>query len=376
MILRKDGGSLKVLYISGSIVPSKNANSVHVMKMCHAIANQGNEVTLIVSKGSDEEPFSYYNVGNNFQLIQTKVLKRINKISFIPRLCTGLKMANSFDFIYTRWLLIAAILLMLGKKNVIFEHHGMSSSYILSKLEKIVAKSKNVMRHIFITYGLRDDFLIKYEDLERGKILVLPDGADVCDSVQEKSTIHKVLNCGYIGSFKPGKGLEVILNLSQKMPTVEFHIVGGTEDEINKYKKMVMTKNITWYGYLGQKKAMQILDNEIDIALLPNQEKVLISGSSQKDIGKWTSPMKLFEYMSRGKAIIASDLPVLKEILEDKRNSLLVISDNIEDWTNAIKLLQNDLNLYQKISQNAKCDLDEKYSWEIRAKKALDGLII
>ena len=38
---------MKILYISKSVIPSRSANSIHVMKMCQAFANNGHEVVLL-----------------------------------------------------------------------------------------------------------------------------------------------------------------------------------------------------------------------------------------------------------------------------------------------------------------------------------------
>ena len=38
---------MNILYISNSIIPSRTANSIHVMKMCQAFADNGHEVTLL-----------------------------------------------------------------------------------------------------------------------------------------------------------------------------------------------------------------------------------------------------------------------------------------------------------------------------------------
>ena len=54
--------------------------------------------------------------------------------------------------------------------------------------------------------------------------------------------------------------------------------------------------------------------------------------------------MKLFEYMAYKKAIVASDLSVLKEIITNGDNALLASPENLSEWENAIKCLQNDRN--------------------------------
>ena len=61
----------------------------------------------------------------------------------------------------------------------------------------------------------------------------------------------------------------------------------------------------------------------IDICLLPYKSKITVSGNIG-DISKYTSPLKIFDYMILGKLIVCTNLPVLKEILKDKQNSLLI----------------------------------------------------
>ena len=102
---------------------------------------------------------------------------------------------------------------------------------------------------------------------------------------------------------------------------------------------------------------------------MPNQKVVLAHGSELSNItlniSDFTSPLKLFEYMSHKKAIIASDLPVIREVLND-RNSILVESDDINSWLNAIIKLK-DFKHREIISSKALDDF-YKYSWKNRAQ--------
>ena len=52
---------MRILYISNSIIPSRTANSIHVMKMCQAMADNGHEVILIAPN-------------------QKKIMKKISKM--------------------------------------------------------------------------------------------------------------------------------------------------------------------------------------------------------------------------------------------------------------------------------------------------------
>ena len=72
--------------------------------------------------------------------------------------------------------------------------------------------------------------------------------------------------------------------------------------------------------------------------------------------------MKLFEYLHSSVPIISSDITVLKEILVDGSNSILVNPDNILDWENAIVQL-DDFRLREKIAKNARKLARDKYTW-------------
>ena len=65
---------MKIAYISKSVIPSRAANSIHVVKMCHALADNGHEVTLLAPniKDKDEKEISdiykFYGVKKNFKI--------------------------------------------------------------------------------------------------------------------------------------------------------------------------------------------------------------------------------------------------------------------------------------------------------------------
>jgi glycosyltransferase involved in cell wall biosynthesis len=82
--------------------------------------------------------------------------------------------------------------------------------------------------------------------------------------------------------------------------------------------------------------------------------------------------MKMFEYMASGKAIIASDLPVFREILSDL-TAIFAAPDDIDAWTAALRRLK-DPNLRKIYGMRARRCFEEKYTWEHRAKNLLVSL--
>src|SRR3546814_10326815 len=61
---------MKIAYLSNSEIPSRAANSVHVMKMCQAFAQNGHRVTLYARKGQahDGDVYRTYGVSNSFEI--------------------------------------------------------------------------------------------------------------------------------------------------------------------------------------------------------------------------------------------------------------------------------------------------------------------
>jgi glycosyltransferase involved in cell wall biosynthesis len=88
---------------------------------------------------------------------------------------------------------------------------------------------------------------------------------------------------------------------------------------------------------------------------------------------QYTSPLKLFEYMASGRPIVASDLPVLREILSDGENALLCPPDSVEAFTAAIRRLRDEPGLGARLAEQAWRDV-QTYSWDERARRVSERL--
>jgi glycosyltransferase involved in cell wall biosynthesis len=108
------------------------------------------------------------------------------------------------------------------------------------------------------------------------------------------------------------------------------------------------------------------------VVLAPFQRRITIAGEG--DIANWTSPLKVFEYMAAGKAILCSDLPVLREVMRDGDNCLLLPPDDVDAWSAALERLRDDGDLRARLGKNARLDFLEHYTWKARASRVLDTL--
>lgn len=357
---------MKILYVSASTVPSYDANSINVMNMCHSFSSLGYDVKLIATKGELlNDVYAHYGlkVDKKFSFI----LSKKNRYSFLYRILNLIKHFRWADLIYTRWIIAGFISSVILRRKTVIEYHSCSNRTINKIFNYMIVKFGKVERLIFITDALLHSFQLRYKDIS-SRSIVLSGGANVNE---EDFLEEKEITCGYIGSFKEGKGVDTIVKIALNLPNVKFHIIGGNKKDIDNIKENIGNpKNVIWHGYVSHSDVNKSM-NLFQIALLPNKLKVIVS---KEDIGMVTSPNKMFEYMSSKKAIIASDIEVLKEVLINGENSLLVSPENVADWVKAIRRLIENAELRQTISNQAFKAIEEKYSWNIRARKAIEGI--
>ncbi len=370
---------MKIIYIARSIIPSRDANSIQVMKMCQAFAANGHEIVLLVpDKKHNIEPavnniYEYYNIKECFSIKRIKIKYKKGRVFF--EIIEIIKALSAFkpDFVYGRCTLGCTIACLKGYQTIYESHIPIWSS---SKIKKygfiLLSKNKYFKKLVVISQALKNMY-VSENIIPSNKVYVAHDGADeITDfrTTAKLSSNNTKLNIGYSGHLYPGKGMEIIAKISQLAKEYNFHIVGGTEKDIKHWKSIIQYDNVYFYGFKSQNDLSEHI-NSFDICLLPNQKIVLPCGRQdpRRNISEFTSPLKLFEYMAHRKAIISSDLPVLREVLNET-NSVLVQCDNINEWIQAIKTLE-DKDKRDRIAKKACDDFMANYIWKIRAENVL-----
>ncbi len=371
---------MKILYLSDSVIPIRSANSIQVMKMCNAFSRIGHEVVLLSIKapGSFEEgvesDFDFYGVETGFKLKKLHVPQMKYSILLYSLRCAIEILKIKPEIVYGRCLWGVWLAAMLGI-DVIYEMHFPIKH--MSRGEKIcftsLTKRRRLRHLVVISHALKK--MIK-NDVSGKKIIVAHDGANLIDyndkdiqtAISEKSEDRTKV--GYIGHLYPGRGIDSIFKIAMELPHIDFHIVGGTEDDIKAKKRAIRGKNIFLHGFIPPSLINNYFRN-CDILIMPHKGKVAISGGTSRDISQYMSPLKMFEYMASGKPIIASDLPVLREVLKQGINAILVDPADIDGWVSAIQYLADDEKAREKIAQQALFDLKQYYTWEKRAERVL-----
>jgi glycosyltransferase involved in cell wall biosynthesis len=193
------------------------------------------------------------------------------------------------------------------------------------------------------------------------------------------------------GHLYAGRGADLFLALATEFPQASFVWVGGQTEDIETWKSRAQSDNVTFTGFIPNQD-LPLYQSAADVLLMPYSHSIMGS-SGTADSTSVASPMKMFEYMAAGRAIVTSDLPVIREVLNEKNavfcepsvsnggrvaeqsdayrdhNSELVISD----WKSKIEGLFADeprrIALGKQALQNV-----GGYTWLARGEKIMNGV--
>ena len=369
-----------LLYISGSRVPSKTANGIQVMKMCEAFADLGYDVTLLVREAEIDldsaEAHDFYGVKDTFQLSYTadKLPDRFGIIHTFGCVVAAIK--SKATLIYGRHIPSCILAGMLVRRVGLELHEAHTiNGWIGRKIFRLAVRRKWIGPVVVISGALRKEV----DDVLRGvpvDIVIAHDGAvetkDVAQEFKKRETERRRISVGYIGHLYEGRGFEIIAGAAKALAELEFHVVGGDEETVQMLKAQTADlENLHLHGFVAPAEARQFLDM-FDIALAPYQESVRVAGQG-RDTSRWMSPLKIFEYMAAGKPIVCSDLPVLREVLENGKTAILVPPGEVSVWVSALQALASDGVLRQRLGSAARAEA-KRYSWRARAEKIITSL--
>lgn len=365
---------MRINYLATAILPSRAANSVHVMRMCDAFAMHGHEVTLTVPNRAERDRlesdlFAYYGTSESFR-IEVGPWPSVRGRSLVFALNSAHSARREKpDLVYGRMLEACAVAAYLGLPTV-FEAHAPVSERgrIANWLFGLMIRQPSFRHLVVISQALREQFRLDFPELG-SRIRVAPDAANPPESslASKQQNGSGNLQVGYVGSLYRGRGIDLIETMAIRCPWADFHLVGGSDPEIEELRQKGLPKNLFCHGYCQPSLVSQRLAG-FDMLLAPYQRQVAVFGGTG-DTSRWMSPLKIFEYMAVGKPILASDLPVLREVLNDD-NSVLVSPDDPEQWIAALERLRS-VDLRKRLGERAFDDFKSKYTWEARVKAVL-----
>lgn len=350
-------GKQSILYIHSGDFSNVSANRLQVLSMCEAFDLLGHTIHLL-GVCNTNGPFRTIEVGHAFVRAKNHLLRSIRLIR------SAKTMASEYDIIMTRDLLVAWYFSRKGHR-VIYEMHTVSRSLVwktflhltVPRLHKLVAINTGLYR------------ALSTMDIPVDRVEVIPSGVDMdsFDIRLSQKNARKRLNLRtdkhlvmYAGSLKKEKGVETLLEATAPLKKeVLVWIVGGTRKRVHKLKKRYSHARFT--GQVSHDDIPTYL-KAADCLVLPNSSRVPVSA-------RYTSPLKLFEYMAVKRPIVASNLASIHDTVS-RREVDFFTPDNPDSLEGTLLRLLSNRERQKKLSENAYKKV-KGMGWKKRAKKVL-----
>ena len=365
---------MRIVCVSATQVPSDTANSIQVMKVCQAFVQTGHQVTLLV-------PENQRSAISNQQLLEHYGLQTAFPIEWLPGRSRRLfpwravRRARRLeaDLLYA-WPLQSATLGLLAGMPSMVELHDFPSGRFGPLWLRLFIALPGRKRLLPITDALR-----RALDLPQKQTVIAADGVDLerYASLPDPVSARRLLGLPSAptvlctGHLYPGRGADLFLGLAAKFPQASFVWVGGRPADVLAWQERAAgLANVVFTGFVPNER-IPLYQSAADVLLMPYQNAVATSsGGNTEEV---CSPMKMFEYMAAGRAILSSNLPVLREVL-DETMAVFCQPDLAEAWESALGELLKDEKRRQALGRCARAAV-EQYSWVKRAQRVLEGFL-
>lgn len=373
---------MRIVCIAASFVPSNAANSIQVLKATHALAELGHEVTLLVpgdqAVGWDalQEHYGLRTPFNVEWISENLTFRRYDYAFKAVHRAKNLKP----DLVYT-WVLQAAVLSLGRGIPTLLELHDRVTGKLGPWLFKRFWRSATPQRILTNTGALKQVLIETFDLADRAnQIRIGPNGVELerYEDLPSAAEARQVLGlpegftAGYTGHFYTGRGMALMLALAKALPEINFLWVGGQPEDVTLWQSRLQDEgvhNITLTGFVDNA-VLPRYQAAAEVLLMPYGTQ--IAGSGGGNSAEIASPMKMFEYMAAGRAILTSDLPVIHEVLDEKM-AVFCPPEDPSAWEEALRALQADPDRRNRLAKAAK-DAVSQYTWQARAESALAGL--
>lgn len=218
-------------------------------------------------------------------------------------------------------------------------------------------------RVLVVTGVLRD--LLVADGLDGRKVHVIPNGADLSLYPADDEPDATELVIGFTGFFRPWHGLEALVDAladGQLPPGSRLLLVGDGPSRAEleaRAARLGVAERVTITGAV-ERPAIPGLIRSMHVCLQPAATP-------------WASPLKLFEYMAAGRAIVAPDQPNLREVLTHEVDALLFAPDDQAGMAAAVVRLARDKALRAALGHAARARVvTAPYSWDGNAQRVAE----
>ena len=380
----------RLRYFANVRIPSERANALQIVHMCAAFAEAGMEVTLYhplrINRYRTDAPSVYDHYGVP-PLFRMRRLCSLDLIDLCPRALQGpafrlqalsfglrglpLLGRSGAEFLYVRDNLFLALAGRLrpraARERLFYEaHHFPERPASARAFARAAAGCAGV---VAITRGVAEPLL--EAGLPEERLLVAPDGVDL-DRFRglpgrETARARCALPAGgplalYAGQLLPWKGVDTLVRSAAFLPGWRIVVLGGAERDRARLRELAPREpgaGAVIFRAPVPPKEVPFFLRAADVLVLPSSGRHALSA-------RYTSPLKLFEYMAAGVPVVASDLPSTREVLRHGETAVLVPPDDPAALAEALLHVLTRPELGDRLARNARAEV-ERYGWKARA---------
>lgn len=396
---------LKVFYATCARVPGKKAHCSQIAQMCRAFVEIGLDLELLHPARSGHGDYKGASIEDWYGFSRPVPARRLACIDLISRVPSVMPrkftsaayslMVESYNASLTRYLrrtksefhvysrdprVLRRVTKEFPSKRVFLELHMLRDRSGGVWEDRLFEAAHGI---IVVTDKMKE--MLQERGVPERKVLVEPNGVDnrafPGTALQLESRERLGLDPGrkyvtFVGNFRAlnvdrglGTIIQAIPRVTELYPEVTFLFVGGPLEFAKPYIEDLQRTHVSKEHYMFRDRQPY---NEIHHWLAASD--VLVHPVPDHPIyTNITSPLKLFEYMTAERPIIASDLPSIREILVDEETALLFTPGDSGDLANAFIRTLSDRDLGRRIAKNAKAEVAER-TWEARAGRIRDWL--
>jgi len=219
--------------------------------------------------------------------------------------------------------------------------------------------------HVLPVSHVLADYMIE-AGVPRERVTVIPNGVRLEDlpndpEAKQRLDLEGRTILGFVGFVRDWHRLDQVLRLLERPDAAGLHVlvVGGGPDLPalrHEVEQRGLRDRVTFTGTVPREEIPAYV-SAFDIAL-------------QAGVTEYASPLKLFEYMALGKAIVAPDQANIREILADGQNALFFQPGREESLWRAVQRLSRDDDLRRRLGQAAhQTVLDREFTWKANARR-------
>jgi glycosyltransferase involved in cell wall biosynthesis len=231
----------------------------------------------------------------------------------------------------------------------------------IRRARRVVCISE-ILKGYFMHYG---EAAAKYKVIPNGVDHLAMQPAPPDPVLRGELNLQEKLVVGFIGSFQFFGNLEEFLQLCRTLcrtfPNLVFLFVGAGETADSLQRFSVVEGLEAQFRFLGTVKHEEVPQylSLMDIVISPYRGDYLFYGSS----------MKLLEYMACGKAVLATALGQIKELIQDGNNGMLYDPDDWQGMAIKLTVLIQDEHLRQQLGTRARDTIERGWTWDHQVER-------